>query len=54
MRRRQVWAAQLASTPDIKDEDIPDHAYIDPNACPKCGRIVKQGKVLHQKHCKGK
>lgn len=25
----------------------------DPNACPKCGRIVKQGKFMHQKHCKG-
>ena len=27
---------------------------IDPYACPKCGRIVKQGRVLHIKHCKGK
>lgn len=27
---------------------------LDPHACPKCGRIVKQGKVLHIKHCKGK
>ena len=24
------------------------------DACPKCGRIVKQGKVLHQKYCRGK
>lgn len=22
--------------------------------CPKCGRIVKRGKYMHQKHCKGK
>lgn len=27
---------------------------LDPHACPKCGRIVKQGKVLHIKHCKGR
>ena len=26
----------------------------DPNACPKCGRVVKQGKFLHIKNCKGK
>lgn len=23
------------------------------DACPKCGRVVKQGKYLHVKHCKG-
>lgn len=21
--------------------------------CPKCGKIVKRGKVMHQKYCKG-
>jgi hypothetical protein len=24
------------------------------DACPKCGRVVKQGKWMHQKYCKGK
>ena len=23
------------------------------DACPKCGKIVKQGKYMHIKHCKG-
>ena len=22
--------------------------------CPKCGEIVKRGKFMHQKHCKGR
>ena len=21
--------------------------------CPKCGKVVKRGKFMHQKHCKG-
>lgn len=25
----------------------------DPEACPKCGKVVKQGRFLHVKHCKG-
>jgi hypothetical protein len=24
-----------------------------PDVCPKCGKTVKRGKVMHQKHCKG-
>jgi len=24
-----------------------------PDICPKCGRLVKQGKVMHQRFCKG-
>lgn len=23
-----------------------------PDACPKCGKIVKRGKFMHQKYCK--
>lgn len=26
---------------------------IDPDSCPKCGKVVRQGKYMHQKHCKG-
>lgn len=57
-RRRQIWAARsIAATPAaVIDHFIPAAAFVakpDPNACPKCGRIVKQGKHLHQKHCKG-
>lgn len=24
-----------------------------PDVCPKCGKTVKRGKVMHQKYCKG-
>lgn len=25
-----------------------------PDVCPKCGRTVKRGKVMHAKYCKGR
>ena len=68
-RRRAIYAAQKAeATPKpLMDELIPPSALeilpkneapkaekVDPHACPKCGRIVKQGKYLHIKFCKGK
>ena len=64
MRRRQIWAlgaqpvieAGIEATPEpLADTLIPQAAIGDDrNACPKCGRMVKQGKYLHVKHCKGK
>lgn len=36
----------------------PDFQAVDeknqiPDVCPKCGKTVKRGKVMHQKYCKG-
>ncbi len=31
-----------------------DYFDMNPDACPKCGRTVTQGKYLHIKFCKGK
>lgn len=36
-----------------KVETPAEAKVLEPDACPKCGRIVKQGKVLHIKWCKG-
>lgn len=55
MRRRQVYAMQsqvLATPLPVPDEFIPP-AALDKDACPKCGRIVKQGMFMHKKYCKG-
>lgn len=30
------------------------HSEKQADECPKCGRIVKRGKVMHSKWCKGK
>lgn len=41
---------------EIKDEEeIKETTEEKPvsDACPKCGRVVKRGKFLHQKNCKG-
>jgi hypothetical protein len=52
-------ARLLQATPAfVPDELIPQSMIAtvipDPHACPKCGKIVKQGKVMHMKWCKGK
>lgn len=62
-RRRAIWAQQanepvaaIEATPELLSEKvIPPSALLpeSKHACPKCGRIVKQGKFLHTKHCKG-
>ena len=26
---------------------------LDANACPKCGKVVRQGRFMHEKYCKG-
>jgi hypothetical protein len=36
---------------DEKIQDTPQAVLAD--ECPKCGKIVKRGKFMHQKHCKG-
>ncbi len=35
-----------------KQETTPKTVLSD--ECPKCGKIVKRGKVMHQKYCKAK
>jgi PHP family Zn ribbon phosphoesterase len=37
-----------------KKETKKEEKKENPDACPKCGRVIKQGKYLHAKHCKGK
>ena len=38
---------------EAEPEAVPS-AAADKHACPKCGRVVKRGKHLHAKYCKGK
>lgn len=44
----------------VRKEEVPQaHApqvarpMLDPDACAKCGRIVRQGRYMHEKYCKG-
>lgn len=45
----------------VRQEEVPQapapqviaREVIDPDACPKCGRVVKQGRYMHEKFCKG-
>lgn len=39
---------------DEKVEEAPKAKVLIPDECPKCGKTVKRGKFMHQKHCKGK
>ncbi len=42
---------------EAKDETQEAQAapqVLDPHACDKCGRIVRQGMFLHRRHCKGR
>jgi len=34
-------------------EKVEEKKEVLPDVCPKCGRIVKRGKVMHAKFCKG-
>jgi len=38
---------------DEKEEDQAPKAVLS-DTCPKCGKTVTRGKVMHQKWCKGK
>jgi len=61
--QNRVTISKLLNDPDFevhneavlfqepKEPKKPDEG---PDACPKCGRVVKRGKYMHQKHCKGK
>jgi hypothetical protein len=45
----------LQRNPDFMrvDETEPQKTPM-PDECPKCGKVVKRGKYMHQKFCKGK
>lgn len=47
--------AALERNPDFMKVEAkePEKAVI-PDECPKCGKVVKRGKVMHAKWCKGK
>lgn len=36
---------------DEKVQETPKAVLAD--ECPKCGKVVKRGKFMHQKHCQG-
>lgn len=41
----------------VTDEEkvqAPAETKVLADECPKCGKVVKRGKYMHQKHCKGK
>lgn len=49
----------LDKNPDfrkVEDEKKQETAQTEvlSDECPKCGKIVKRGKFMHQKHCQGK
>jgi hypothetical protein len=46
--------AALERNPDFMRVDEPKQPEKLPDVCPKCGRTVKRGKVMHAKFCKGK
>lgn len=56
MRRRQRFAAQTRALEDARVAAIapPAEERHDPDACPKCGRVLRRGRYLHVKHCKGR
>ena len=37
---------------DEKKDQAPTEKVLIPDECPKCGKVVKRGKFMHQKHCK--
>lgn len=39
---------------DEKKDEAPAEKVLIPDVCPKCGKTVKRGKFMHQKHCMGK
>ena len=41
----------VLSEEKVKETSPPQ--VLDYDACPKCGRVVKRGRYLHIKHCKG-
>ena len=44
---------EVDETQKAETEAQADAKILNPNACPKCGRVVVQGKYMHQKYCKG-
>ena len=38
---------------EFKDEEKAATETEVLDACPKCGKVVRQGRYLHVKHCKG-
>jgi hypothetical protein len=49
--------AAIARERDFEEYHEPEpvlpEPVVDPDACPKCGRIVKQGRYMHIKYCEG-
>lgn len=44
----------IEKEPDFKKVEEVQETTVLPDECPKCGKTVKRGKVMHQKWCKGK
>jgi len=45
--------AKLLTDNDFEVVNERQVTVASPDACPKCGRIIKQGKFMHAKYCKG-
>ena len=45
--------AAIAREPDFKPVEVEEKPVETVDACPKCGRIIKQGRYMHVKFCRG-
>ena len=43
----------LLATPALLDDEILPVTALDKDSCPKCGKVVRQGRYMHVKWCKG-
>lgn len=37
----------------VDEEEETEAPLLDPQACPKCGKVVKRGRHFHVRSCKG-
>jgi hypothetical protein len=44
---------KLKKNPDFM-EVVEQTLVVEQGGCPKCGRVIGRGRVMHEKHCKGK
>ena len=59
MRRRQIFAMQSNALNEPKGAiheeakgEAPAQEVLG-KACPKCGKVIRQGMFMHMKYCKG-
>lgn len=52
LRKQPAKFKEIADAEEIKEAPAAE-ILNDKDACPKCGRIVRQGKYMHVKFCRG-